>query len=65
MGESISGGLTERVERIRDEALALAREGESFPAVWRNAVRVLACVRIMEMDLGVVEGRGEASLPID
>ena len=47
------GRLGDRVARLREEAMALSKEGESFPAIWRNAVRVLACVRMMEMDLGL------------
>ena len=62
-GDSVD--LAKRVERIRAEALALSQEGESFPAMWRNAARVLACVRMMEMDLGVDGDWDEASKQTD
>ncbi len=53
MEQNLSGQLGERLARLKEEALALAGQGDSFPAIWRNAVRVLACVRMMEMDLGL------------
>ncbi|MEW5721964.1 MAG: hypothetical protein AB1896_02580 [Thermodesulfobacteriota bacterium] len=49
--------LTDRVAAMRKEAEALAAEGPSFPAIWRNAVRALACIRMMET------GLGQSSLP--
>lgn len=53
MEQKLSGRLVDRVARLRDEAMALSEEGQAFPAIWRNAVRVLACVRMMEVDLGL------------
>ena len=44
--------LSDRVAAMRKEAEALAAEGAAFPALWRNAVRTLACVRMMEAGLG-------------
>ena len=44
--------LTQKVEVIRREAESLAEQSTSFPAIWRNAERVLACVRMMELNLG-------------
>lgn len=45
-------GLKERVARLRAEAEALAQEAADFPALNRNARRLLACVSMMELDLG-------------
>ncbi len=53
MEHNPSASLKERINRLKQESLALSRAGDSFPAVWRNALRILACVRMMEMDLGL------------
>ncbi|MEW6266248.1 MAG: hypothetical protein AB1641_24505 [Thermodesulfobacteriota bacterium] len=44
--------LKGRLEILKREAEALAAEKDAFPALWRNAERVLACVRMMEIGLG-------------
>jgi hypothetical protein len=46
--------MQERVQRLRTEAEALAGRAAGFPALDRNARRLLACVSMMEMDLGLV-----------
>jgi hypothetical protein len=43
-----------RLDALRGEAEALAAEAGDLPAVRRNTARLLACVRMMEMDLGRV-----------
>lgn len=45
--------LAGRVARIRQEAEALAEESVSFPAIWRNASKTLASVRMLEINLGL------------
>ncbi|RJX34871.1 MAG: hypothetical protein C4525_05415 [Desulfarculus sp.] len=54
MNQSELQGLRERVQRLRTEAEALAGQAAGFPALDRNARRLLACVSMMEMDLGLV-----------
>ncbi len=51
--------LSKKVEIIRREAEFLAEQSTAFPAVWRNAERVLACVRMMELNLGQVSESSE------
>ncbi|MEW5912145.1 MAG: hypothetical protein AB1814_06290 [Thermodesulfobacteriota bacterium] len=46
--------LREQVQRLRDQAEALAGQAAGFPALDRNARRLLACVSMMEMDLGLL-----------
>ncbi len=43
--------LAARIERIRREAEALIEESSSFPAIWRNALRIEASVKMMELNL--------------
>ena len=57
-----SAALAGRIAVLKKEALALAREGGSFPAMWRNSLRILACVRMMEMDLGLEQDWEEPAL---
>jgi|GEM_PF-3729622 len=49
--ESKAARLAERVARIRREVEILSQEGASFPAVWRNARRMEACLRMLELNL--------------
>lgn len=53
--------IKERLKRLRAEAEALAEAGQSFPAMWRNSLRILANIRMMEIDLGLsaAPGRNE------
>ena len=55
MDRGIAEDLARRLAGLRRDAEALAREGEAqgFPAVWRNALRVMATIRMMEIDLGL------------
>lgn len=43
--------LLRRVRNIRAEAETLIGESSDCPAVWRNALRILACVRMLELNL--------------
>ena len=43
---------SQRVERLRQEAEALSAEAADFPALAKNAERLLACVAMMEINLG-------------
>ena len=52
MDETKVARLAKQVARLRKGAQALAQEGASFPAIWRNARRVEACLRMMEINLG-------------
>jgi len=52
MDETKVARLARQVARLRKETQTLAQEGASFPAIWRNARRVEACLRMMEMNLG-------------
>jgi hypothetical protein len=47
--------LVERVQRLRREASELCEQAAGYPAVARNTQRLLACVRMMEISLGVSE----------
>lgn len=44
--------LKGRVAALRKEAEALAAVGRAFPAVWRNAERILASTCMIEVNLG-------------
>jgi hypothetical protein len=50
--EKKAAQLFQRVTAIRHEIEILAQEGASFPAVWRNARRMEACLRMLELNLG-------------
>ncbi len=60
MDEAKLKELSDRVAVLRLEVEALAGESGSFPAIWRNAVRMEACVRMMEINLG-----DDAAIPFD
>lgn len=49
--EEKAAQLAQRVTAIRQEVEILTREGTSFPAVWRNARRIEACLRMLELNL--------------
>ncbi len=40
--------------RLRQEAVTLVNRAGDFPALNRNGRRLLACVRMMELDLGLL-----------
>ncbi len=44
--------MARRVDNLRQEALALLEQAQDFPALERNAARVLACVSMMQAGLG-------------
>jgi hypothetical protein len=44
--------MVRRLELLRQEAEALSRGADDFPAMRCNAARLLACVRMMEINLG-------------
>ena len=43
--------MSRQVAALRQAAENLTQLGRDFPALARNAVRVLACVRMMELNL--------------
>ncbi len=43
---------SQRVARLRQEAEALSAEAVDFPGLAKNAERLLACVAMMEINLG-------------
>ncbi len=43
--------LNERLVVLRKEVEALVQESDSFPAVRQNAVRMEACLRMLEVSL--------------
>ena len=55
MGKEQYSQMIERVSRLRQEADALYKDAEKFPALARNSARVLASIRMMEISLGVTE----------
>lgn len=46
--------LGQSLGRLRQEAVALVNRAGDFPALNRNSRRLLACVRMMELDLGLL-----------
>ncbi len=46
--------LGQSLGRLRREAVTLVNRAGDFPAIDRNGRRLLACVRMMELDLGLV-----------
>ncbi|MBI4773174.1 MAG: hypothetical protein HY788_03155 [Deltaproteobacteria bacterium] len=52
--------LLDRLANLRREAEALAGEVDGFPALACNMARLLAGLRVMEIDLGLV-GPGTAN----
>ncbi len=55
MDEARASLLSEHVLTLRRSAEAIAREAEDFPALWRNAERIKACVRMMELNLDLTD----------
>jgi len=50
--ESRISELAQLLSALRRSAESLARAAEDFPALRRNAARVKACLRMMELNLG-------------
>ena len=46
--------LDEQIQRLKQAALALSEMGDQFPAVKKNAARVLASVKMMEINVSDV-----------
>jgi len=46
--------LDEQIQRLKQAALALSEMGDQFPAVKKNAARVLASVKMMEISVSDV-----------
>ncbi len=48
--------LDEQIQRIKQAALALSEMGDQFPAVKRNAARVLVSVKMLEINVSDIVG---------
>jgi len=48
--------LDEQIQRIKQAALALNEMGDQFPAVKRNAARVLVSVKMLEINVSDIVG---------
>ncbi|MGC8493205.1 MAG: hypothetical protein ACP5SH_15855 [Syntrophobacteraceae bacterium] len=46
--------LDEKIQQLKHAALELSEMGEQFPAIRRNAARVLAGIRMMEINVSDV-----------
>jgi len=46
--------LDNQIQRLKKAALALIEMGDEFPAVKRNAARVLASIKMMEINVSDV-----------
>ena len=51
--------LDEQIQRLKQAALALSEMADQFPAVKRNAARVLASIKMMEINVSDVVGLNE------
>ena len=48
--------IDEQIQLLKQAALALSDMAEEFPAIKRNAVRILSSVKMMEMNVSDVIG---------
>jgi hypothetical protein len=48
--------LDEQIQRIKQAALALSEMADQFPAVKRNAARILVSIKMMEINVSDVVG---------
>jgi hypothetical protein len=48
--------LDDQIQVLKKAALALSEMGDQFPAVKRNAARVLASIKMMEINVSDVVG---------
>jgi len=46
--------MDEQIQRIKQAALALSEMGDQFPAVKRNAARILVSVKMLEINVSDV-----------
>jgi len=46
--------LDEQIQRLKQAALALSEMGDQFPAVKRNAARILVSVKMLEINVSDV-----------
>ncbi len=46
--------LDEQIQRLKQAALALSDMGDQFPAVKRNTARILASIKMMEINVSDV-----------
>lgn len=44
-------GMNARILAIKENAAELSRMADEFPAVYRNTVRILASVKMLELNL--------------
>ncbi len=54
MDRLIAETVLEHLARLRAETEALTEAAGDFPAIQRNALRVKASIRMMEIDLGML-----------
>jgi len=47
-------GITAKIESLKKTAMELADLGEDFPALYRNARRILAAVKMLEINISDV-----------
>jgi hypothetical protein len=64
--------LDEQIQRLKQAALALSDMGNRFPAIKRNAVRILSSIKMMEINVSDIvqlsgyeeqEAKRQRSLP--
>jgi len=51
--------IDEQIQLLKKAALALSDMGNQFPAIKRNAVRILASIKMMEINVSDVVGLTE------
>jgi len=51
--------IDEQIKNLKRAALALSDMGNEFPAVKRNAARILASIKMMEINVSDVVGLNE------
>jgi len=59
-------GFKERLGRLREQGEALRQEAADFPGLERNCQRLLASLKMMEIDLGMLtvpDVQADAQLP--
>ncbi len=49
-------GMVSKIKGLRRNAAALKEIGGDIPAVVKNADRILACVKMLEMDISAAAG---------
>jgi pyruvate formate-lyase activating enzyme-like uncharacterized protein len=57
--QSDFGKIDEKIHQLKQAALALSDMGNEFPAIKRNAARILASIKMMEINVSDVVGLNE------